>query len=142
MHRVNSNYLFVYSSLLKGFRTPEYEYVSRYFDFVGEAKTKGVLSILDHIIAGTPTEDDRYIKGELYKIREDELFSFAIGQLDEYEGVQPEPPLQPLYKRDVCMATTPDNQQFTAWVYWYTGDVTGCNTIESGDMLMFLKEKQ
>ena len=33
--------LFVYGSLRSGFRSPAYEYVSRYFDLLGDAKVKG-----------------------------------------------------------------------------------------------------
>lgn len=139
MYPVKSDYLFVYSSLLKGFPTPDYKYVSQYFDFVGPAKTPGRLSILNDIVVGTPpTDGDTYIVGELYKIKEQDHFSFAIGQLDEYEGVHPEPPMQPLYSREITTTTLEDGTLITAWVYWYNGPVQGLPIIESGNILDYI----
>lgn len=140
MYSVKSDYLFVYSSLLQGFPTPDYDYVSRYFDFVGSARTRGRLSILHNIVVGTPvTEGDEFIQGELYKIRETDQFSFAIGQLDEYEGIHPEPPTQPLYRRATTDAVLEDGTTIEAWVYWFNGPVEGLQKIESGNVLDFLK---
>lgn len=142
MFPVKSDYLFVYSSLLKGFPTPDYEYVSKYFDFAGSAKTRGILSKLQNIIVGTPTSQDTFITGELYKIREQDHFSFAIGQLDEYEGVHPEPPQQPLYRRDLTIAILEDGTETNAWVYWYNLPVDGLPVIESGDVLDYLNGRR
>lgn len=137
MSSVKTDYLFVYSSLLRGFATQEYQYVSKFFDLVGPAKTKGKLSILRNIIVGTPTEENFFINGELYKIRVSDQFSFAIGQLDEYEGVHPEPPQEPLYQRSLTTAITGDGQKTNAWVYWYNGPVDGLPILESGNVLDF-----
>lgn len=142
MHQVKSDYLFVYSSLLKGFALPDYEYITRYFDFVEPAKVRGILSIKNDIVVGTPVLEDQFIQGELYVIKQPELFSFAIGQLDEYEGVHPEPPEEPDYRRDRTFATTPDGKVYAAWIYWYTGKVEDLPVIPSGDMLEFLKDKK
>lgn len=137
MSSVKTDYLFVYSSLLRGFSTAEYEYVSRFFDLVGPAKTKGKLTIINNIIVGTPTDQNIFIKGELYKIKESDQFSFAIGQLDEYEGVHPEPPQEPLYRRAVTTAVSGGGTETTAWVYWYNGDVEGLPVLQSGNVLDF-----
>lgn len=142
MHSAKSDYLFVYSSLLQGFPTTDYEYVSRYFNFTGLAKTKGVLSVLHNIVVGTPTNDDRFIHGELYEIKEQNQFSFAIGQLDEYEGVNPEPPQPPMYKRSIAQVVTENGSQYDAWVYWYLGDISGLPVIQSGNVLDFLKRNR
>lgn len=138
MYSVKSDYLFVYSSLLRGFPTTDYEYISRYFNFVGNAKTKGVLSVLEKIIVGTPCNEDRFIHGELYQVREQNQFSFAIGQLDEYEGVHPEPPQQPMYERSITTVISENGDEYEAWVYWYKGDIKDLPVIESGDVLDFL----
>lgn len=139
MYPVKSDYLFVYSSLLQGFPTPDYEYVSQYFDFVGPAKTRGKLSVLNDIVVGTPTEEERYVTGELYRIKEQDHFSFAIGQLDEYEGVNPEPPREPLYVRTTADVALDDGTHVNAWVYWYNKPVDGLPVIESGNVLDFLR---
>lgn len=137
-----SEFLFVYSSLLRGFPTPDYKYVSQYFDFVGQARTKGKLSILDNILVGTPSDEDIYIKGELYRIREHDQFSFAIGQLDEYEGVNPEPSVEAKYRRSSCEVITEDNTIYDAWVYWYNFDVAGLPVVESGSVLDYLANRK
>ena len=36
-------YLFVYGSLRSGFKSPAYDYISKYFSFVAEGKAKGLL---------------------------------------------------------------------------------------------------
>lgn len=138
MHPVKSDFLFVYSSLLKGLPTPDYEYISKYFNFISHGKTKGRLSIMENIVVGTPSEENEYITGELYEIKQQEHFSFAIGQLDEYEGVNPEPPQEPLYKRSTTVVMKEDGEEVSSWVYWYNGNVDGLQVVESGNMLDFI----
>lgn len=138
MYSTKSDYLFVYSSLLQGFPTTDYEYISRYFNFVGNAKTKGVLSVLNNMVVGTPCGDDRFIHGELYMIKEQNQFSFAIGQLDEYEGLYPEPPQQSMYERSIATVTDENGNEYAAWCYWYKGDIKDLPVIESGNVLDFL----
>lgn len=141
MYPVKSDFLFVYSSLLQGFPTPDYQYVSKYFDFVGPARTRGLLSIKDNIVVGTPLgEGERFILGELYKIRESDQFSFAIGQLDEYEGINPEPPARPRYRRATAPVFLEDGSRVNSWVYWYNGGIDGYPIIESGNVLDFLRK--
>jgi gamma-glutamylcyclotransferase (GGCT)/AIG2-like uncharacterized protein YtfP len=141
MTTAKSDYLFVYSSLLRGFSTDEYDYVAKFFDFVGPAKTKGKLSILNNIVVGTPSTENVFLKGELYKIRVRDQFSFAIGQLDEYEGVHPEPPKEPLYRREMTTAILENHSEITAWVYWYNSNVDGLPVLPSGDVTEFQNKK-
>ncbi|MBN9350379.1 MAG: gamma-glutamylcyclotransferase [Chitinophagaceae bacterium] len=138
MVHIKTDFLFVYSSLRRGFPTQDYEYISKYFDFAGDAKTRGVLSIMNNIVVGTPVEEEKYIHGELFKIKEPSLFSFAIGQLDEYEGVHPEPPEQPKYVRSTTRVFTDGGEELVAWVYWYNGSVYGLPVLESGNVLDYL----
>jgi gamma-glutamylcyclotransferase (GGCT)/AIG2-like uncharacterized protein YtfP len=131
-------HLFVYGSLRSGFHSPAYEYISRYFDLIGKAKVRGKLFDLGEYPAAVPAEDDHFITGELYKIRKEPEFSWAIGQLDDYEGVMPEEGEKALYRR----ATTEvfmDNRIVKAWVYWYNGNVEGRPLIISGDIMDYLK---
>lgn len=135
-----SHHLFVYSSLLKGFRSPEYEYVTKYFDFVNHGKVRGILSDTGVIVVGTPVDDERYISGELYKIKMPELFSFAIGQLDDYEGIGPEEGAPPSnYKRELATIYLESGDTVPAWVYWYAHHVNGLPVIESGNVMQYLK---
>lgn len=134
-------YLFVYGSLRSGFQSPAYEYISRFFVLAGPAKVKGRLYDLGTYPAGVPAEEEAYITGELYRIREDNEFSWAMGQLDDYEGVDPEAEEERLYRRDIAEVDC-EGQTIKAWIYWYSGDVSGRPVISSGDMLQYLRDKR
>jgi gamma-glutamylcyclotransferase (GGCT)/AIG2-like uncharacterized protein YtfP len=133
--------LFVYGSLRKGFHSPMYEYISRFFSFAGEAKVKGKLFDLGEYPAAIPVDENVFITGELYAIKNPHEFSWAIGQLDDYEGLNAEEGETPLYLRKITEVYLAD-QITAAWVYWYNGDVSGRPVVESGDMLEYLKNKK
>ncbi len=133
--------LFVYGSLRSGFRSPAYEYISRYFDFSGEARVKGVLYDMGDYPAAKPFNGERYIVGELYTAREADEFEWAIGQLDDYEGTSTEGNEDPLYRRNMAEIYL-GNEVVPAWIYWYTGDVAGRPEIPSGDLLEYMKNRK
>jgi gamma-glutamylcyclotransferase (GGCT)/AIG2-like uncharacterized protein YtfP len=129
--------LFVYGSLRSGFRSPAYEYISRFFNFAGEGRVRGRLFDMGSYPAAIPTNDNSFITGELYQIKSPEEFSWAIGQLDDYEGVSVEPDEVQLYRREMTEVYV--NGTVThAWIYWYNGDVSGKPLISSGDMLAYI----
>jgi gamma-glutamylcyclotransferase (GGCT)/AIG2-like uncharacterized protein YtfP len=132
--------LFVYGSLRKGFQSPAYEYMSKFFEFVGEARVRGRLFDMGNYFAGVPTNGNHFIQGELYKIRDPKEFGWAIGQLDDYEGVSVEPDEIQLFRRDIVEVHM-NNQPTHAWIYWFNGDTAGRPVIDSGDMLQYLQQK-
>ena len=132
--------LFVYGSLRSGFRNPVYEYLTKYFTLIGEAVVKGKLYDLGDYPAATATEEDHFISGELYTINNPQEFSWAIGQLDDYEGLNVEEGEIALYKREQVIAYR-KAEPHTAWIYWYNRDITGKPEIESGDVLEYLQQK-
>src|SRR5678816_963315 len=129
--------LFVYGSLRSGFKSPAYEYISRFFSFVGDARVKGKLFDLGTYPAGVPSNDESFIIGELYAIKQEPEFAWAIGQLDDYEGVTIEPDEVQLYKRELVDVYS-DNRVAKAWIYWYSRSVEGKPLIESGDLVQYL----
>jgi len=133
--------LFVYGSLRSGFRSPAYEYISRYFDLVGEAKVKGELYDLGTYPAARPTDNNKFIVGELYRIRNENEFTWAIGQLDDYEGVSVDFDEMQLYRREITEVHI-DNKVTNAWIYWYVGDVKDKPVIDSGDVLQYMEQKK
>jgi gamma-glutamylcyclotransferase (GGCT)/AIG2-like uncharacterized protein YtfP len=133
--------LFVYGSLRSGFKNPVYEYISRFFTFAGKGKVKGKLFDLGPYSAGVPTNEDRFITGELYFAKHESEFSWAIAQLDDYEGVLAEPGEQTLYRRELVTVYIND-QASQSWIYWYHGDVSNCPLIESGDLFEYLQQKK
>ena len=133
--------LFVYGSLRSGFRSPVYEYISRFFTLVGDAKAKGKLYDLGDYPAAIPVSEDFFILGELYTIKNEQEFSWAMAQLDDYEGLNVEANEERLYQRKITDVFINDLVT-TAWVYWYIGDVTGKPVIASGDILEYLNNKK
>lgn len=133
--------LFVYGSLRSGFHHPMYEYISRFFTFLGNAKVRGQLFDMGTYPAGVPASGEHYIIGELYRIKEPHEFSWAIGQLDDYEGVAAEADEVQLYRRELTEAYI-NEQSVTAWIYWYCGDVNGKPVIPSGDMMEYIASKK
>ena len=113
--------LFVYGSLRSGFRNPMYEYISRFFTFAGMGKVKGVLYEMEHYLAGVPTDEEKFIIGELYYAKEEAEFSYAIGQLDDYEGVLGEAGEPALFRRELAKVILED-REMQSWIYWYNGD--------------------
>jgi gamma-glutamylcyclotransferase (GGCT)/AIG2-like uncharacterized protein YtfP len=132
--------LFVYGSLRSGFRSTAYEYISRYFVFVGDARVRGKLFDLGSYPAGIKTNDNTFIVGELYNIKSENEFAWAIGQLDDYEGVTVEPDEVQLYRREITEVHI-NNTITHAWIYWYNGDTSGKKLIESGDMIEYMGRK-
>lgn len=133
--------LFVYGSLRSGFHSPAYEYISRFFKFEGDARVKGRLFDMGEYPAGVPSTDDAFIIGELYAINKESEFSWAIGQLDDYEGIAVEPGELQLFRRDITDVYI--NDRITqAWIYWYNGDPTGRPGIPSGDVIEYMQQKK
>jgi gamma-glutamylcyclotransferase (GGCT)/AIG2-like uncharacterized protein YtfP len=134
------NKLFVYGSLRSGFKHPAYEYVSKYFQLVSTAKVKGCLFDMGNFPAALPCTEDAFIIGELYELKPGADFNWAIEQLDDYEGINPEEGEKALYRREPTTVFY-DNENTTAWIYWFNGDVEGHPVIASGDVLQFYHQK-
>lgn len=132
--------LFVYGSLRSGFKSTAYEYISRYFRLVGEARVRGVLFDMGNYPAAIPTQENHFIVGELYMVKNPAEFSWAIGQLDDYEGVSVEPDEMQLYRRELTEVYV-KGEVTRAWIYWFNGDVSGRPLVESGDVMYYLSQK-
>ena len=132
--------LFVYGSLRSGFKSHAFEYISRFFSFDGIGKVNGKLFDMGTYPAAVPAAD-AFIVGELYTIKNEPEFSWAIGQLDDYEGVSFEPDEIQLFKRELVDVFTEDAKTM-AWIFWYTGSVEGKPPIESGDLIQYLQQKK
>jgi gamma-glutamylcyclotransferase (GGCT)/AIG2-like uncharacterized protein YtfP len=134
-------FLFVYGSLRKGFLSDAYQYMSAYFELVGDAKVNGVLYDLGSYPAAVPTHTDAFLVGELYKLKNIEEHDWALAQLDDYEGVIVEEDEQQMYRREPVKVQI-DGNEVIAWIYWYNANVDNKPIIPSGDVLSYLKSKQ
>ncbi len=133
--------LFVYGSLRKGFQHPAYAYISQHFDFVTDGKVLGSLYDMGEYPAAIPATSNYWIVGELYRLKEQADWEWAIAQLDDYEGVAPEDGEPALYRRERALVQTTDGQHQEAWIYWYNGDISGKPQILSGDVLQYRRDK-
>ncbi len=132
--------LFVYGSLRSGFRNPAYEYLTRYFQLLGEAVVQGKFYDKGQYPVAVPVDDtDSFIPGELYAIKKEEEFNWAIEQLDDYEGLNVEAGERPMYKRE-RVDVYQNGQPSKAWIYWFNGDVSSMKEISSGDVLKYLQQ--
>lgn len=132
--------LFVYGSLRRGFQSPAYNYISKYFQLVGDGRVKGKMYDMGNFPAAVPADDEAFIKGELYEIKNAEEFSWAIEQLDAYEGLNPEEGEHQTYERKVVDVVYNDGIA-KAWIYWYTGKIDVQPIIPSGDVFDFFEHK-
>lgn len=132
--------LFVYGSLRSGFQHPAHEYISKHFMLVSEAKVKGRLYDLGDYPAAMPTSEDFFITGELYELKKAGEFEWAIAQLDDYEGLNPEEGEAPLFTRKLTEVFY-DSQSTEAWMYWYNHDASGQPLIPSGDIFDYMTYK-
>lgn len=82
-----SEFLFVYGSLRVGFRDPAYEYLSKYFTFLGEAEVPGKFYFNGTVPVAVPSHDKNYISGDLYALNNIDELKWVIVQLDDYEGL-------------------------------------------------------
>jgi gamma-glutamylcyclotransferase (GGCT)/AIG2-like uncharacterized protein YtfP len=85
-------------------------------------------------------KEEVFIKGELYEHKKDSDFSWAIEQLDAYEGVNPEEGEPMLYKREVVKVYY-KNEVTEAWIYWFMGRIDDQPLIASGDIFDFVHQK-
>ncbi len=132
--------LFVYGSLRSGFRNPIYNYLTKYFHLEGEAVVKGILYDMGKYPVALPTTEEKFISGELYTVNIPAEFTWAIEQLDDYEGLNVEEGETPLYKREQVQVYR-KGKPIDAWIYWFNGNVEGKAEIESGDLLQYLQQK-
>jgi gamma-glutamylcyclotransferase (GGCT)/AIG2-like uncharacterized protein YtfP len=134
------NKLFVYGSLRSGFKNPAYAYLTAYFEYSGEAKTKGIFYEKQNVPIAVATTENNFIIGEVYTLKNEDEFSWAFEQLDDYEGLHVLPNEQPLYQRktiEIIQNGVAEN----AWVYWYNGNIDGLPKIETEDLLEYLTAK-
>ena len=132
--------LFVYGSLRSGFKSPAYEYLAKNFNLLGDARVKGRYFEKENFPVAQPATDELYMVGELYEIKNAAEFSWIIGQLDDYEGLNVEVGEEPLYRR-ALVDTYLDGVTVPAWIYWYNQSVEGMPAIETGDAIKYLQEK-
>ena len=142
MNPTTVHQIFVYGSLRSGFNAPAFEYISRYFQLIAPAKVRGLLYDMGEYPAAVATHEDHFLLGELYCIKQEEEFGWALDQLDEYEGINESPEDSPVsFKRELVEVITEGGNSI-AWIYWFNGQIVDKPLIASGDVLEYLHQQQ
>jgi gamma-glutamylcyclotransferase (GGCT)/AIG2-like uncharacterized protein YtfP len=126
---MNSDRLFVYGTLMRGFDHPMAQLLSRSADFIGEARCRGRLYLVKHY-PGLVLSDaaDDVVFGELYRLhRPAEL----LREFDMYEACG-EGFVEPTeYVRRILPVAREDGTA-EAWTYLYNWPVAHLPRIASG----------
>ena len=130
---MNSDRLFVYGTLMRGFDHPMAQLLSRSADFIGEARCRGRLYLVKHY-PGLVLSDDatEVVFGELYRLRQP---AECLREFDMYEacGEGFAPPTE--YLRSLLPVTLDDGAVSEAWTYVYNWPVADLPRIASGQFL-------
>ena len=130
---MNSNRLFVYGTLMRGFDHPMAQLLSRSADFIGESRCQGRLYLVKQF-PGLVLSDDPadVVFGELYRLRApDEL----LREFDMYEACGEGFAEPTEYVRQMLPVTSQDNSVDEAWTYLYNWPVAHLPRIVSGRFL-------
>jgi gamma-glutamylcyclotransferase (GGCT)/AIG2-like uncharacterized protein YtfP len=110
--------------------------IEEYFSFVCNAQIKGELYYEGSFPAAVPTEDEKFVQGELYKLKSEDLFGEVFSRLDEYEEVENE-----LFARE-RIAIFAEGNSIKTWIYWYNKSVENLEVIESGDVVEYYNNQK
>jgi gamma-glutamylcyclotransferase (GGCT)/AIG2-like uncharacterized protein YtfP len=132
----NSQYLFVYGTLLSEYGDPESRlFIEKYAELVGKARSEGKMYMVDYYPGMIPCgeKEKYYVKGELYRLKEPEkLFSF----LDQYEEYNPNAPQSSEYvRKETTVQLKSSSKELKAWVYYFNQSIEDLEFLPKGDFL-------
>jgi gamma-glutamylcyclotransferase (GGCT)/AIG2-like uncharacterized protein YtfP len=130
---MQSDRLFVYGTLMRGFDHPMAQLLSRSADFIGEARCRGRLYLVKHypglVRSDDPTE---IVFGELYSLRQPEAL---LREFDMYEACGEGFAEPTEYIRQMLSVTSGEDAASEAWTYIYNWPVAHLPRIVSGRFL-------
>lgn len=130
---MNSDYLFVYGTLLKDFDSYMSKFLERNSDFIGAGYFYGQLFEVSWYPAAILSSDSaEKVYGHVFKISENEK-TFKV--LDDYEGIGDNSEYPNEYKRELIDAYLNSGEILKAWVYTYNQPTNHLKRIVSGDYL-------
>ena len=135
---MNSDRLFVYGTLMRGFDHPMAQLLSRSADFIGEARCRGRLYQVKHypgMVLSDATDD--VVFGELYRLKQPEAL---LREFDMYEAcgegfAEPTEYLRRLLPVTLVGDTASEPPTSQAWTYLYNWPVAHLARIASGRFL-------
>ncbi|MFZ7103488.1 MAG: gamma-glutamylcyclotransferase family protein [Peptococcaceae bacterium] len=128
--KMGDDYLFVYGTLLKGFKHPVQMFFAEQAKYVDKGSIRGQLFCLGGYPGVIPSANpgDK-VYGEAYLIKDDDR---VWSVLDEYEGCGAGDEYPQEYRREKVEVTLETGKKITAWTYLYNLDISGYRQIESG----------
>lgn len=119
-----SEYLFVYATLMRKANHPMHELIAEHSQYVGEATLSGHLYQIDYypgVVAADSAES--LVHGELYHISNS---ARLFAGLDDYEECSEAFPMPHEYARcQIAVTLTAQKQKVVAWVYTYEFSIEG-----------------
>jgi gamma-glutamylcyclotransferase (GGCT)/AIG2-like uncharacterized protein YtfP len=127
---MNSDRLFVYGTLMRGFDHPMAQLLSRSADFIGEARCRGRLYLVKHY-PGLVRSDDPgdVVFGELYRLRQP---AECLREFDMYEACGEGFAEPTEYLRQMLPVSHDGEAAEQAWSYIYNWPVAHLPRIASG----------
>ena len=126
----NSDFLFTYGTLMRGFSNPFAGQLRNSSSYQGEGCFPGLLYQVSWYPGAIYNSDlTSMVFGEIYKLSNPELL---LPALDEYEDVF-ENESESLYLRRIIPVNLPDRSVSACWVYLYNQSVEGLQLIAGGD---------
>lgn len=131
---MDSDYLFVYGSLLKQANNIMSTYLSEKSDFVGEAHMHGRLFMVEYYPGAIYEPDsNQLVRGDLFKlIHKESIFKV----LDNYEEFVEGDLENSVFVRKIIPVKR-DDEWLSSWAYVYNQDHSNCQPILSGDFLRY-----
>jgi gamma-glutamylcyclotransferase (GGCT)/AIG2-like uncharacterized protein YtfP len=127
---MNSDRLFVYGTLMRGFDHPMAQLLSRSADFIGEARCRGRLYLVKHYPGLVLSDDaDEFVFGELYRLTQPEAL---LREFDMYEACGEGFAEPTEYIRRTLPVTLQDGAAAEAWTYLYNWPIAHLPRIASG----------
>ena len=130
---MNSDHLFVYGTLMRGFDHPMAQLLSRSADFIGEARCQGRLYLVKHypglVLSNEPGD---IVVGELFRLRQP---AELLREFDMYEACGEGFAEPTEYIRRMLPVTRDGGAVSEAWTYLYNWPVAGLPRIASGRFL-------
>jgi gamma-glutamylcyclotransferase (GGCT)/AIG2-like uncharacterized protein YtfP len=130
---MESNYLFVYGTLLKDFESYMSKFLEKNSEFIGTGYFNGKLFEISWypgaVLSSVPTDK---VFGHIFKILNKEK---TIQILDEYEGIVDTAEHLNEYKRELIEAYLDSNETIKTWVYAYNNSTENLKVIASGNYL-------
>ncbi|NCO63531.1 MAG: gamma-glutamylcyclotransferase [Flavobacteriales bacterium] len=128
---MNSEYLFVYGTLLKDFNSDMAHFLATHSEFVGTGYFNGRLYEVDWYPGAITSENpSEKVYGHIFKIFDTKMI-FEV--LDTYEGIGETSEYPNEYTRTLIKATLETGECLKTWVYMYNQPFQHLKRIDSGD---------